>query len=227
MLYREKSEQLMLEPTCQSMEKVTEGAYIVAQKFATLVFGYHFDMAKTRILTQAEIARYMNNLDELSDLSENGLEYSDDNVDFLHDCVSSNEDSDSDSYLSKEGIYSLGTINRNRIPNSKISTENVFNKMERGHSMGFVGNYNDVEISVTAWKDNKIVIMASTFAGEKQLGKVSRYDKKTKERIEIIRPHVIEEYNKHMGGVNLLVSIIARHKTLMRSKKWYMRIHLF
>ncbi|GFR00287.1 hypothetical protein TNCT_596331 [Trichonephila clavata] len=35
----------------------------------------------------------MNNWDELS---ENGLEYSDDNVDLLPDCVSPNEDSDSD-----------------------------------------------------------------------------------------------------------------------------------
>ncbi|GFT67645.1 piggyBac transposable element-derived protein 2 [Nephila pilipes] len=85
--------------------------------------------------------------------------------------------------------------------------------------MEFVGNYNDVEISVTARKDSKTVIMASTFAAEKPLGKVMRYDKKTKNRVEIIRLHVIEEYNKHMGGVDLLDSIISRHKILMRSKK--------
>ncbi|GFS77624.1 piggyBac transposable element-derived protein 3 [Trichonephila clavipes] len=90
--------------------------------------------------------------------------------------------------------------------------------MERRDSMEFVGNYKDVEISVTAWKDNKAVIIASTFAGEKTLGKVMRYDK-TQKRVEIIRPHFIEEYNKHMGGVDLLDSIIARHKILMRSKK--------
>ncbi|GFX87750.1 protein SSUH2 homolog [Trichonephila clavipes] len=70
--------------------------------------------------------------------------------------------------------------------------------MERGDSMEFVGNYKDVEISVTALKGNKTVIMASTFAGEKPLGKVMRYDK-TKNRVEIIRPHVIKEYNKHVG----------------------------
>ncbi|GFV03679.1 hypothetical protein TNCV_1876271 [Trichonephila clavipes] len=49
---------------------------------ATLVFGYHFDIAKKRILTQEEIDRYMNNSDELSELSEDGLDYSDDDVDF-------------------------------------------------------------------------------------------------------------------------------------------------
>ncbi|GFS91638.1 hypothetical protein TNCV_1140341, partial [Trichonephila clavipes] len=45
----------------------------------TLVFGYHFDMAEKRILTQEEIDRCMNNSDELS---EDGHEYSDDDVDF-------------------------------------------------------------------------------------------------------------------------------------------------
>ncbi|GFY69410.1 hypothetical protein TNIN_334741 [Trichonephila inaurata madagascariensis] len=49
---------------------------------ATLVFGYHFEMAKKRILTQDEIGRYMNNPDELSALNEDGLENSDDDVDF-------------------------------------------------------------------------------------------------------------------------------------------------
>ncbi|GFV34282.1 hypothetical protein TNCV_992031 [Trichonephila clavipes] len=61
-----------------------------------LVFGYHFDMAKKRILTHNEIDRQINNSDELSELSEDGLEYSDDDVDSLPDSVSSNEDSDSD-----------------------------------------------------------------------------------------------------------------------------------
>ncbi|GFU29310.1 hypothetical protein TNCV_3334971 [Trichonephila clavipes] len=46
---------------------------------ATLVFGLHLDMVKKRILTQDEIDRYMYNLDELS---EDGLEYSDADVDF-------------------------------------------------------------------------------------------------------------------------------------------------
>ncbi|GFY37218.1 hypothetical protein TNIN_167991 [Trichonephila inaurata madagascariensis] len=70
--------------------------YVIVSWSATLVFGYHFDMAKKRILTHNEIGGQMNNSDELSELSEDGLAYSDDNVDFLPDCVSSNEDSDSD-----------------------------------------------------------------------------------------------------------------------------------
>ncbi|GFY55309.1 sodium- and chloride-dependent glycine transporter 1 [Trichonephila inaurata madagascariensis] len=64
--------------------------YDLPQKSATLVFGYHFDMAKKRILNHNEIDGQRNNSDELSE----DLEYSD--VDFLPDCMSSNKDSDSD-----------------------------------------------------------------------------------------------------------------------------------
>ncbi|GFW15445.1 hypothetical protein TNCV_4655851 [Trichonephila clavipes] len=82
-------------------------------------------MAKKRILTQDEIDRYMNNLDKLSELSEDGLEYSDDDIDFLPDCVSSIEDSDSDSE------NSVGS--QNTIQNMKKSDDD--NKLDRNISM--------------------------------------------------------------------------------------------
>ncbi|GFY18589.1 hypothetical protein TNCV_2398141 [Trichonephila clavipes] len=84
------------------------------RRSATLVFGYHFDMAKKRILTQNEIDRYMNNLDELSELSENGLEYSDDDTDFLPDCVSSIEDLDSGSEISVGSQNTIQNIKKIR-----------------------------------------------------------------------------------------------------------------
>ncbi|GFW80018.1 hypothetical protein TNCV_984271 [Trichonephila clavipes] len=52
---------------------------IVFKMSETSVFAYNFDMAKKRILTQHEIDRFMNNSDESS---EDGFEYSDDDVDF-------------------------------------------------------------------------------------------------------------------------------------------------
>ncbi|GFY75951.1 hypothetical protein TNIN_234941 [Trichonephila inaurata madagascariensis] len=67
----------------------------------------------------------MNNLDELSELSEDGLEYSDDDVDFLPDCVSSIEDSDSYSEIS------VGS--ENIIQNIKKSDDD--NKLDRNISI--------------------------------------------------------------------------------------------
>lgn len=37
-------------------------------------------------------------------------------------------------------------------------------------------------------------------------------------------PNVVIEYNKHMGGVDLMDSLLGRYKIVMRSRKWYMRI---
>jgi len=34
----------------------------------------------------------------------------------------------------------------------------------------------------------------------------------------------IKQYNKHMGGVDLLDSLIGRYKIKMKSRKWYMRL---
>ncbi|GFV76718.1 hypothetical protein TNCV_4729381 [Trichonephila clavipes] len=90
---------------------------------ATLVFGYSFDMGRKRILTQDEIDRYMNNLDELS---EDGVEYSDDDVDFLPDCVPCIEDSDSDREIS---VGSQNTIQNIR------KSDNDDNKLDRNISV--------------------------------------------------------------------------------------------
>ena len=42
--------------------------------------------------------------------------------------------------------------------------------------------------------------------------------------ITIERPHIVAEYNRHMGGVDLIDSIMARYKILLRSKGWQVRI---
>lgn len=127
-------------------------------------------------------------------------------------------------YLAKEGILSLGTIRRNRIPNSKLPDEKLFKKQPRGASVEYVANVNSVDISVTSWRDNKIVNLASTFAGDIPKSTVRRYDKSNKRYIDIDRPFVVGEYNRHMGGVDLIDSIMGRYKILLRSKRWQVRM---
>ncbi|XP_023217348.1 piggyBac transposable element-derived protein 2-like [Centruroides sculpturatus] len=124
-------------------------------------------------------------------------------------------------YLAKEGILSLGTIRRNRIPNCKLSSEKLIMKKERGYSEEYVAS---IDVSTVAWKDNKIVTLASTFAGQKPETEVQRYDKKNSSYVNIKRPNVIGEYNRFMGGVDLIDSIMGIYKIRIRSKCWHMRI---
>lgn len=127
-------------------------------------------------------------------------------------------------YLAKEGIYGLGTIRRNRIPNCKLPSEKELLNKDRGYSEEYVANVGGVDVSTTVWKDNKIVTLASTFAGQNPVGDVRRYDRKKSEYTTIRRPHIVSEYNQHMGGVDLIDSIMGTYKIRLRSKRWQVRI---
>lgn len=43
-------------------------------------------------------------------------------------------------------------------------------------------------------------------------------------RVPVDCPRVVQVYNRHMGGVDLLDSIIGRYRITMRSKKWYFKL---
>lgn len=127
-------------------------------------------------------------------------------------------------YLSKQGIYSLGTIRRNRLPNCKLPDEGQMKKEARGTTVEYVGSADGVDLSCVAWKDNKLVTMLSTFVGTHPQHEVQRFDRKQRKTVTVLCPHIIFEYNRHMGGVDLLDSIIGRYKIRLRSKKWYFRL---
>jgi hypothetical protein len=127
-------------------------------------------------------------------------------------------------YLAHNGIHALGTVRRNRIPNSKMPTEKEMNSKKRGECTEMVATVEGVDVSCVAWLDNKQVMLMSTFAGETPVAQVSRFDRKCKQTIQISCPRVVIHYNRHMGGVDLHDSLLGRHRNKMRSKKWYMRL---
>ncbi|XP_055918622.1 piggyBac transposable element-derived protein 4-like [Eupeodes corollae] len=52
----------------------------------------------------------------------------------------------------------------------------------------------------------------------------SRWDRKTKQKIEIDCPFIIKEYNRHMGGVDLMDGLLGRYHIRMKTRKWTNRI---
>ena len=125
-------------------------------------------------------------------------------------------------HLAKNGIYALGTVRRNRIPNGKMPTEKQMKN--RGDSIEMVTTVEEVDVSCVAWLDNKQVMLMSTLAGINPVSEISRFDRKKMQTVQISCPNVVKVYNRHMGGVDLLDSHLGRHRNKMRSKKWYMRI---
>ncbi|XP_045453772.1 piggyBac transposable element-derived protein 3-like [Melitaea cinxia] len=121
-------------------------------------------------------------------------------------------------YLAKNGVLSLGTVRRNRIPDCKLPAEKEMSKKERGYSVKYVADVNGVDITTVAWKDNKVVNLASSFVDEMPKARVRRYNRKTKQYVSIDRPNIVGEYNRHIGGVDLIDSIMGRYKIQLRSK---------
>lgn len=50
---------------------------------------------------------------------------------------------------------------------------------------------------------------------------VRRFSRKERKNINIPQPHMISEYNRHMGGVDLLDNAVANYRISIRGKKWW------
>lgn len=130
-------------------------------------------------------------------------------------------------YLKTKGILCLGTVRSDRIPNSKLpnlKTVKEINSVPRGTIYEYVANVDDSEVSSLMWVDNKCVRLMSTYAGTNPISSVPRYRRASKESEMIPCPNVVLQYNRHMGGVDLMDSLLGRYKIKMRSRKWYLRI---
>lgn len=81
-----------------------------------------------------------------------------------------------------------------------------------GTSYEYIAVYDDIPVTSVHWKDNKLVTLLSSYCGILPEGTIRRFDKKKKKNIEVSCPFIIKEYNKHMGGVDLLDSLMEGTK---------------
>lgn len=128
------------------------------------------------------------------------------------------------SALRERGIYSLGTIRKDRIPNNTFPSEKVLRRVARGHTEEHVTQYEGCPISVVRWKDNNFVYLASSQVGAEPMGTIQRYEKNDHAYIDVPCPKIVQIYNAHMGGVDTMDAHIGRMKIRMKSKKWYFRL---
>ena len=125
--------------------------------------------------------------------------------------------------LEKQGIHSLSTVRSNRLKGAQLQSDKEMKK-KRGTFQELCSQVHDVELRVVKWYDNKPVHLLTTYASAQPTSEVERWDRSKKESIKIQCPSTILQYNKSMGGVDLLDCLIALYRTKIRSKKWYHRI---
>lgn len=90
-----------------------------------------------------------------------------------------------------------------------------------GQKMPMVG---ETTLHAVKWYDNRSVTLLSDYTGAHPVTEADRWDRKQKMITKVPCPAVVKEYNKNMGGVDLLDSLLALYRNKIRSKKWYHRL---
>ena len=98
--------------------------------------------------------------------------------------------------LLDNGIYAIGTVRANRklMPSLKADKG-----MSRGEHYWLSCN----GLSATKWRDNRSVILLSSYQGPRAVQQIQRRVKGPKDKMNVSFPTVIHEYNHYMGGVDL------------------------
>ena len=128
--------------------------------------------------------------------------------------------------LSERVQHGTGTIQRNRIPKAclqKLDSNNIQKKL-RGSSVTVSRSGNSASpLAISAWFDNKVVYLASNHEGIQPEVECNRWSKKDKRYLQIKQPSVVRNYNKNMGGIDLIDQIISYYRMGSRTKKWTVR----
>lgn len=125
-------------------------------------------------------------------------------------------------HLREIGIFGTGTMRENRVPKDcSIMASKLLKKKPRGFYDSSTSSDN---IVITRWQDNACVTVASTAHAVQPLARVKRYSRAEKKTVQLNIPGMIHEYNKYMGGTDLMDENVNRHRIAIRSKKWWWAI---
>lgn len=126
--------------------------------------------------------------------------------------------------LAQQGIHCIGTVRCNRLPGVSLKSDAEMKRTGRGSFQQKMAMVGETTLHVVKWYDNRSVTILSDYTGAHPVTEVERWDRKKKMLLKVPRPAVVKIYNKNMGGVDLLDSLIALYRTKIRSKKWYHRL---
>lgn len=120
--------------------------------------------------------------------------------------------------LRELGVRATGTIRENRIAKAPLVDSGVMKKKDRGEHDFRVG---DGEVLVVKWNDNKPVCVATNHDTVTPLLRQRRFSQSQKAYVTIPQPNVVHNYNRYMGGVDLLDRCLSNYRPVIRGKKWY------
>ena len=117
--------------------------------------------------------------------------------------------------LSEKGISVTGTIQKNRLRDCPLKDKHLQNRGDHEECI------TESKILVLKWQDNAEVFLASSASSVHPVSTASRYSVKEKRRIDIQQPFIVKQYNKNMGGTDLMDNHVNTYRISIRGKKWW------
>ena len=124
--------------------------------------------------------------------------------------------------LKERAIWFAGTIRINRMNNCPLLCEKDLCKGGRG-SYDYCTHTHSKSMAVW-WYHNKAVTLVSSYIGIEPAHSVKRYDRKQKKHVQVEQPHIIQTYNKYMGGIDKLDMMPSFYKANLKCHRWYIYI---
>ncbi|XP_037803051.1 piggyBac transposable element-derived protein 2-like [Penaeus monodon] len=118
--------------------------------------------------------------------------------------------------VSREGVPDLGASANS--DDKKLANEG------RGSFDEHETDSGGTTVTALKWYDNRAVCLASSFATSVPIEQARKYDKKSKDYVDVPIPHIVRMYNEHMGGVDLHDQLLSYYRMSFRSKRYYMRL---
>ena len=106
----------------------------------------------------------------------------------------------------------------NRLPGCELPPDATMKKDGRGSMISKTTTVDGAELRTIRCYDNKAVTLLTTYAAVSPTVKLRRWDKKERQYVDIDAPAAIPEYNKFMGGVDKLDSLLAEHRIRLKRK---------
>ena len=115
--------------------------------------------------------------------------------------------------LAGRNLRAIGTVRSNRL-------ESWFFSVRKKDVCASCHYRSDGMVLFVQWKDNSIVTIGANFRKVTPVNKVSRWVK-AEGKVSVDQPKFISEYNKGMGGVDLLDILLWSCRANLCSKRWF------
>uniref|UniRef100_A0A8P4GEV8 PiggyBac transposable element-derived protein domain-containing protein n=1 Tax=Dicentrarchus labrax TaxID=13489 RepID=A0A8P4GEV8_DICLA len=119
--------------------------------------------------------------------------------------------------MTLRGYGSCGTMRQTQLHNVPFTAPKTFKKTPRGDAEYLV----EVKKLIVRWNDNSVVTVVSNMEREFTETEAKRWNKQKRTVDKVRQPKCIQEYNTHMGGVDLHDQFVSRYRVNIRSKKWW------